>query len=202
MVGDAFELAGAGLVVEDGLAREADLVCGRRIAKHRPEHPRDHVPEAVDVVVALHHVGREVVVVLDERLDGVGEHRQRDQAHTRDGVVNRQLRGVEQVLQDDSVGGLLDDLQADQALRGVPDDAALLGRDAGRLELDDVEAADVHGHHRPGQFVWVVQPVDVERALDAVLVVFGCEQQQVLFGVELDDAARAHVVRCRPVFRE
>ncbi len=128
VVADAFELPRGRLVVEDGLAREADLVSCRWVSEDGAEHARNHVPEAVHVVVALHHVRREVVVVLDERFDSVGEHCQRDQPHTRDRVVDRQLRGIQQVLQDDPVGRFLNHLQTDETLCRITDDASLFGR--------------------------------------------------------------------------
>jgi hypothetical protein len=202
VVGDALELARAGLVVEHRLAREADLVGGGRVPEDRPEHARDHVPEAVDVLVAVDDVFRQVVVVLDECLDGVVEHRQRDQPHPGDGVVDRQLRGVEQVLEDDVVGRLLDDLQADQSLGGITDRPTLFGRDSRGLEPDDVEAADVHRHHGPCQLVGLVHPADVEGPFDAVVLAARRQQQKVLLVVELDDAPRADPVLGRPLLGE
>ena len=114
--------------------------------------------------------------------------------------MDRQLRGVKQVLQDDAVAGLFDHFQADESLGRVADDTALGGRDPLGLQRDDVEPADVHRHHRAREFVFLFQASDVEGPLRAVDLVFRREQQQVLFGVKLHDRTRADVVLGRPLF--
>ena len=49
------------------------------------------------------------------------------------------------------------------------------GADTGRLERDDVEPADVHGHDRPGQFL-ALQAADVDGPLDLLLLPSGGQE--------------------------
>jgi len=127
VVGDALELAGARVEVEAVLARDAEFLGGAGRPEGGAEDPRDDEPEPVDVVVALDHVASDVVVVFDQCSHRVLEHRLGDQAHPRDGVDDRQLRGIEEVLNDHAVGGLL------EGLRRRPAPGSHFGsRDAGR----------------------------------------------------------------------
>jgi len=94
----------------------------------------------------------EIAVEIPQREQGVFEHRRRNESHPGDGVVNRQLRGVEQVPDDDLVFGLFEDFEADQTLGGFADAAALIVGNPAAFQDDDVEPADVHCRHRPDQF--------------------------------------------------
>ncbi len=187
MVGDSLELIGDGVVVEELQAGQTDVLLEKEIAQQEAELAGDQQHQAVDVAVALEHVTGQLLVMGAEGADRVGHHRVRDIEDARERPFHREVAHVDHRLQQYSLLGLVEDLEADEPLRDLAHHPSLLGADSFAPDLDDVVADDVAGDDFP------LEPIEVpilefDRTAIDPRQAFGHQQQRAgVVGHEGDD---------------